>query len=68
MLCVISILNICIFFVVCVYVLMTLTMDGDSLDINLFLFVAFLFGLPLILGKLQAFVLGDTTSNVCCVF
>ncbi len=44
---------------------MALTMDGDSLDICLFLFVVFLFGLPLILGKLQAFVLGDITSNVC---
>jgi hypothetical protein len=30
-----------------------------------FLFVVFLFGLPLILGKLQAFVLGDTRLNVC---
>ncbi len=47
------------------FFLMALRMDGDSLDICLFLFVVFLFGLPLILGKLQAFVLGDTRSNVC---
>ncbi len=53
------------FFAICVYFLMALTMDGDSLDIFLFLFVVFLFGFPLVLGKSQAFVLGDTTSNVC---
>jgi hypothetical protein len=40
------------------------------------LFVAFLFGLSLVLGKLEAFVLGDNTSyayfevwsNVVCSF
>jgi len=35
------------------------------IDICLFLFVVFLFGVHLVLDKLQAFVLGDTTSNVC---
>ncbi len=45
--------------------LMALRMDGDSLNICLFLFVTFLFGLPLILDNLQAFVLRDSRSNVC---
>jgi hypothetical protein len=40
-------------------------MDGDFLDGCLLLLVAFLFDLSLVLNKLQAFVLGDATSNAC---
>jgi hypothetical protein len=45
--------------------LMVLAMDGDLLDGCLLSFVAFLFGLFLVLDKLQAFALGDATSNAC---
>jgi hypothetical protein len=44
---------------------MVQVVDGDLLDGCFLLFVIFLFGLFLILNKLQAFVLGDTTSNAC---
>jgi len=44
---------------------MVLAMDVDLLDGCLLLFVAFLFDLPLVLDKLQAFDLGDITSNAC---
>ncbi len=44
---------------------MVSTMDGDLPNRCLFLFVIFLFGLPLALGKLQALVLGDITLDAC---
>jgi hypothetical protein len=49
-------------FVVCEYFLITSIIDGP-LNRRIFLFVIFLFDLPLVLGKLQALVLGETTSN-----
>ncbi len=47
---------------ICKYFLMAFTIDGP-LNRHIFQFVIFLFDLPLILGKLQALVLGETTSN-----
>jgi len=37
---------------------MVFAIDGGTLDRRFILFVAFLFGLSLLLGKLEAFVLG----------
>jgi hypothetical protein len=55
---------------------MVFAIDGGTLDRRFILFVAFLFGLSLLLGKLEAFVLGGNTSyayfevwsNVMCSF
>jgi hypothetical protein len=75
--CVISMFKISIFFFVgCVYSLMAFAMDGGPPNRHFISFVAFLFGVPLIWGKLEAFVLGDNTSyayfevwsNVICSF
>jgi hypothetical protein len=44
---------------------MGLAMVGDLLDGCVLLFLAFLFDLPLVLDKLQAFVPCDATSNAC---
>ncbi len=70
---VISMFKIFISFASCVYSLMAFAMHIKCF----ILFVAFLFGLPLVSGKLEAFVLGDNTSsyayfevwsNVICSF
>lgn len=74
---VISMFKISFFLVGCVYFLMVFAIDGGPLDRLFILFVAFLFGLFLVLGKLETFVLGDNTSsyayfevwsNVICSF
>ncbi len=43
---------------------MAFAIDGNPPNLCIFSFIVFLFGLPLILGKCQALVLGETTLDV----